>query len=66
MEGSGLSIKSPLCFRCRANVAHVSQSRPDSGPGFQVQFRCKDGGGLGPQGVKLHPKLCNPGPGCSV
>ena len=26
-----------LRSRCRANVAHIRQSRPDSGPGFQVK-----------------------------
>jgi len=25
------------CVRCRANMAHMRQSRPDSGLGFQVK-----------------------------
>jgi len=28
----------PSSPRCRANMAHVRQSRPDSGLGFQVKF----------------------------
>jgi len=30
-------LYSPLRTRCRANMAHVTQSRPDSGLGFQAQ-----------------------------
>jgi len=26
--------------RCRVNMAHIRQSRPDSGPGFQVKVLC--------------------------
>ena len=31
--------QSPLCGRCRAKPAHIGQSGPDSGPGFQVNVR---------------------------
>jgi len=32
-------VKSEVPLRSRANVAHIRQSRPDSGIGFKVKFR---------------------------
>ena len=29
----------PVAFRCRTDMAHIRQSRPDSGNGFQVKVR---------------------------
>jgi len=36
--GTGPEAGVPTVVRCRANMAHVRQSRPDSGLGFQVKF----------------------------
>ena len=42
-EGSGQAVGRGVALqgedRCRANMTHVRQSRPDSGLGFQVKIR---------------------------
>jgi len=66
---TALQVRPPLCCRCRANMAHIRQSRSDYGLGFQVFFYrtfltlwplrseavCTRGYTLHPSPCTLHP-----------
>ena len=52
---SVLRTATPHTICCRANIAHIRQSRPDSGLGFQVSFQVFPSGWDGLSGSSLIP-----------